>query len=203
MSTKHLNGNGGEAFTEVKNNAMDAAKALAQLAFDNTKSITAINFEMIEAVIANAQNKAMNMMIKNENQSVVEYFQDESPSAAMAQMVAFQAKLAEVLSKNNAVFMMMANDAVEKTQSEFKKLACEALAKAPSGSEAFVAAFSNAFDAGLQKMHEDRLAKQHAYANLQRIVDITFSATEAQLAAKQKAPKHSGNGVSSSHAVHA
>jgi hypothetical protein len=205
MSIKHLNGNGGRDFTEAKTSAMDSAKALVQLAFDNTQSITAINFELIEAAIAYAQNKAIKMMVKNENQSVVEYFQDESPTAVMSQVVAFQAKLAEVLRKNNEFFMLMANDAIEKTQSEFKKLAIEAVAKAPSGSEAFAAAFSEAFDAGLQKLHEDRIAKQHAYANLQRIVDITFTATEAQLAAKQKQPLHSntGNGVSSPHSVHA
>jgi len=202
MSTKQSNTKNGAATHDVRNHAMDSAKALFQLAFDNTQSITQINFEMIEAAIENAQQKAIKMM-NHDKQGFVEYFQDEAPTATLTQMVEIQAKLAEVLRKNNQVFMFMANEAMDKTQSEFRKLAHEAISKTPTGSEAFAAAFSEAFDAGMQKFHEDRLAKQTALDNLQKIIDVTFSATEAQLAAHLRAPHVSGNGISKDYNSHA
>jgi hypothetical protein len=199
---KQSNTKNGMQVHEVRNQAMDSARALFQLAFDNTQSITHINFEIIEAAIERSQQKALKMM-NNDKHIFVEYFQDEPATATLTQMMAFQAKLAEVLRKNNQVFMLMANEAMDKTQSEFRKLAHEAMSKAPSGSEAFASAFSEAFDAGMQKLHEDRLAKQTAFDNLQKIIDVTFSATEAQLAAQKRPSKVSGNGVAMDQHVHA
>lgn len=186
----------GKRFMEIHKNAMDSAKALAQLAFDNTQCITEINFEFIQELITDAQEKARKIMQATDHPVLLEYFQDESPTATLAQVVAHQAKVAEVLRKNNEVFIAMANDAIEKTQSEFSKLASEAIAKAPTSSEAFMTAFTAAFDAGLQRFAADRIAKQNAYANLQRMVDQTFSSAVSKLIASSQSASKSHNGAS-------
>lgn len=176
-------------FSENQAKSVESARALAQTALENAQELAEINYQAAQQAVANAQAKAAELLKGKDAKAALDLLQSPEVQEAVAQVADYQKKVAEVLRRGNQEMVEAVEAAIDQSQDGLKHFVATATSKAPAGSEAFVSAFSTAFNATMQNFDQVRASTQDAFANFEKSVESAMSAAQGQFGQAPKAGK--------------
>lgn len=176
-------------FSENQAKSVESARALAQTALENAQELAEINYQAAQQAVANAQAKAAELLKGKDTKAALDLLQSPEVQEAVAQVADYQKKVAEVLRRGNQEMVEAVEAAIDQSQDGLKHFVATATSKAPAGSEAFVSAFSTAFNATMQNFDQVRASTQDAFANFEKSVESAMSAAQGQFGQAPKAGK--------------
>lgn len=80
--------------------------------------------------------------------------------------------------------------AIDQSQGDLKSFLTAATSKAPVGSEAYVSAFTSAFNIAMQNFDQVRSITQDAFANFEKSVDAAMKTAQGQFNQGTKTTKN-------------
>ena len=164
----------------------ESAQALAQLAIENVKTITEIQYDAAKDAVAAAQAKASKMLSIKNPKEVIEIIKAEDAPVVIAEVTAVQSKMTKAIRKGNKEVVEMFKSAIDESNADLIKLVKEVTAKAPAGSEAFINTFDYLMDSTLQTFDQAYLASKEACVNFENSVDGAMSAFQSQFSSASK-----------------
>lgn len=176
-------------FAENQAKSVDNARALGQTALENAQELAEINYQAAQLAVANAQTKAAELMKGKDPKAALDLLQSPEVQEAVAQVAEYQKKVAAVLRRGNQELLDAVEAAIDQSQEDLKSFVAAASSKAPSGSEAYVAAFTNAFNTAVQNFDQVRATSQDAFANFEKSVDTAMKSAQGQFGQTGKATK--------------
>ena len=139
--------------------------------------------------MANAQAKAAELMKGKDAKAALDLLQSPEVQEAVAQVAQYQKKVAAVLRRGNQELVDAVEAAIDQSQEDLKSFVAAASSKAPAGSEAYVSAFTNAFNTVMQNFDQARATTQDALANFEKSVDSAMKSAQGQFGQTAKASK--------------
>ena len=179
-----------DQFANKQAKTVENARALGQTALENAQELTQINYQSAQQAVAKAQAKAAELLKSKDAKAAVDLLQSTEVQEAVAQLAQYQEKVAEVLRRGNQELVDAVESAIDQTQDDLKSFVAAATSKAPAGSEAYVSAFSNAFDTTMQNFDQVRSSTQDAFANFEKSVDAAMKSAQGQFNQATKAGKN-------------
>ena len=165
-------------FAENQAKSVESARALGQTALENAQELGEINYQAAQQAVANAQAKA-----------ALDLLQSPEVQEAIAEVAAYQKKIAEVLRRGNQELVEAVEAAIDQSQDDLKSFIATASSKAPAGSEAYVSAFTSAFNTAMQNFDQVRSTTQDAFANFEKSVETAMNNAQGQFTQATKAAK--------------
>lgn len=178
-----------EKIAQAHQKSIASVHALSQLALENTQSLAQIHYDATKEILATAQEKAADILKLKDLKEIMSMFSAQALQEASAGVIAYQAKVNSVLRKSHHELIEMTDSVIDNAQGRINDLLNDASAKAPTGSEAFVASFKTAFEAALQGFDQVRSSVHTAYANLEKSADSALASHGEYVQATQPAAK--------------
>jgi len=169
--------------------SIEAVRALGQTALGNAQELAQINYQVAQELVSTAQAKAAQLLKSQDPKAALELLQGESVQEAIAQIKEYQDKVAQVLRHGNEELVDAIDALIDQSQDDLKEFVAAATSKAPAGSEAFVAAFTTAFNAAIQHFDQVRSTAQAVFANFEKSAETGFNSAQGQLSQVVKAHK--------------
>lgn len=91
--------------------------------------------------------------------------------------------------RGNQEFVEAVEAAIDQSQEDLKSFVAAATSKAPAGSEAYVGAFTLAFNTAMQNFNQVRSTTQDAFANFEKSVETAMKNAQGQFGQTSKAAK--------------
>lgn len=176
-------------FSENQAKSVESARALGQTALENAQELAEINYQAAQQAVASAQVKAAELLKGKDAKAALDLLQSPEVQEAVAQVADYQKKVAAVLRRGKQEMVEAVEAAIEQSQDDLKSFVETATSKAPAGSEAFVNAFSTAFNATMQNFEQVRSSTQDAFANFEKNVETAMTAAQGQFGQAPKAGK--------------
>ena len=176
-------------FAENQAKSVESARALGQTALENAQELGEINYQAAQQAVANAQVKATELLKGKDAKAALELLQSPEVQEAIAEVAAYQKKIAAVLRRGNQELVEAVEAAIDQSQDDLKSFIATATSKAPAGSEAYVSAFTSAFNTAMQNFDQVRSTTQDAYANFEKSVETAMKSAQSQFSQAAKAAK--------------
>lgn len=176
-------------FAENQAKSVESARALGQTALENAQELAEINYQAAQQAVANAQAKAAEMLKGKDAKAALDLLQSPEVQEAVAEVAAYQKKVATVLRRGNQELVEAVEAAIDQSQDDMKSFVAAATSKAPAGSEAYVSAFTSAFNTAMQNFDQVRSSTQDAFANFEKSVETAMKSTQGQFGQAPKTAK--------------
>jgi hypothetical protein len=176
-------------FTENQAKSAENARVLSQNALENVQELAEINYQAAQQAVANAQAKAAELLKGKDAKAALDLLQSPEVQEAVGQVADYQKKVAAVLRRGKEELVEAVDAAIDQSQDDLKNLVAAATSKAPAGSEAYISAFTTAFNATMQNFDQVRSSTQDAFANFEKSVDAAMKTAEGQFSQGSKAAK--------------
>jgi hypothetical protein len=176
-------------FAENQAKSIESARVLGQTALENAQELAEINYEAAQQAVANAQAKAAELLKGKDAKAALDLLQSPEVQEAVAEVAAYQKKVAAVLRRGNQEFVEAVEAAIDQSQDDMKSLVAAATSKAPAGSEAYVSAFTSAFNTAMQNFDQVRSTTQDAFANFEKSVETAIKSAQGQFGQAPKAAR--------------
>ncbi|MBU3560036.1 phasin family protein [Polynucleobacter sp. Nonnen-W13] len=176
-------------FTENQTKSVESARALGQTALENAQELAEINYQAAQQAVTNAQAKAAELMKSKDAKAALDLLQSPEVQEAVAEVAAYQKKVAAVLRRGNQELVEAVEAAIDQSQDDLKSFVAAATSKAPAGSEAYVSAFTAAFNTTMQNFDQVRSSAQDAFANFEKSVETAMKSSQGQFSQTSKAAK--------------
>lgn len=176
-------------FSENQAKSVASARALGQTALESAQELAEINYQAAQQAVASAQAKAAELLKGKDPKAALDLLQSPKVQEAVAQVVDYQTKVAAVLRRGKQEMVEAVEAVIEQSQDDLNSFVETATSKAPAGSEAFVNAFSSAFNATMQNFEQVRSSTQDAFANFEKSVETAMSGSQGQFGQAPKAGK--------------
>lgn len=176
-------------FTENQAKSAENARALGQTALENAQELAEINYQAAQQAVANAQAKAAELLKGKDAKAALDLLQSPEVQEAVAEVADYQKKVAAVLRRGNQELVEAVEAAIDQSQYDLKNFVAAATSKAPAGSEAYVSAFTSAFNTAMQNFDQVRSTTQDAFANFEKSVDAAMKTAQGQFNQSTKATK--------------
>ena len=173
-------------FTENQAKSLETVRALGQTAMDQAKELAEINYQAAQEAVANAQAKAAELLKGKDAKAALDLLQSPEVQEAVAQVAAYQKKVADVLRRGKEELVDAVDAAIDQTQADLKHFVANATSKAPAGSEAFVNAFTTSFNAAIQNFDQVRASTQEAFGNFEKSVEEAIKKAQGQFSSASK-----------------
>ena len=167
-------------FAENQAKSVESARALGQTALENAQELGEINYQAAQQAVANAQVKAAELLKGKDAKAALELLQSPEVQEAIAEVAGYQKKIAAVLRRGNQELVEAVEAAIDQSQDDLKSFIATATSKAPAGSEAYVSAFTSAFNTAMQNFDQVRSTTQDAYANFEKSVETAMKSAQGQ-----------------------
>jgi hypothetical protein len=171
-----------DKFSKTQVKAMESAQALAQLAIDNARTISEIQYDAAKDVVINVQAKSSNLLNIKDPKAALKLIKAEDVQEVVSEVTAMQDKINKAMRKGNQEFVEMLESAYEESKTELTKLVKESAKTAPAGSEPFVNSFEYLFNASLQTFDQAFFASKDAYATFEKTIEKTMNLFQSQTA---------------------
>ena len=169
--------------------SVESARALGQTALENAQELAEINYQAAQQAVANAQAKAAELLKGKDAKAALDLLQSPEVQEAVAEVAAYQKKVAAVLRRGNQELVEAVEAAIDQSQDDLKSFVATATSKAPAGSEAYVSAFTSAFNTAMQNFDQVRSSTQDAYTNFEKSVETAMKTAQGQFGQTPKATK--------------
>jgi hypothetical protein len=176
-------------FAENQAKSVESARALGQTALENAQELAEINYQAAQQAVANAQAKAAELLKGKDAKAALDLLQSPEVQEAVAEVAAYQKKVAAVLRRGNQELVEAVEAAIDQSQDDLKSFVAAATSKASAGSEAYVSAFTSAFNTAMQNFDQVRSTTQDAFANFEKSVETAMKAAQGQFGQAPKAAK--------------
>ena len=176
-------------FAENQAKSVESARALGQTALENAQELAEINYQAAQQAVANAQAKAAELLKGKDAKAALDLLQSPEVQEAVAEVAAYQKKVAAVLRRGNQELVEAVEAAIDQSQDDLKSFVAAATSKAPAGSEAYVSAFTSAFNTAMQNFDQVRSTTQDAFANFEKSVETAMKTAQGQFGQTPKATK--------------
>ncbi len=176
-----------DQFANAQAKAIENAKHLAQVAVDSAQELAAINQAAAKDALEVAQDASTQLLAIKDAQQLAKLAQPEAAQEAAKYAAAYQAKVNQVVRNGNKEVAQLVDASIDDARADLVKLVNEATKTAPAGSEAFVSAYKNAFEASLQQFDQVRATATDAFANFEKSVDAAFANMQGQYAVAKPA----------------
>ena len=176
-------------FAENQAKSVESARALGQTALENAQESAEINYQAAQQAVASAQAKAAELMKGKDAKAALDLLQSPEVQEAVAEVAAYQKKVAAVLRRGNQELVEAVEAAIDQSQDDLKSFVATATSKAPAGTEAYVSAFTSAFNTAMQNFDQVRSSTQDAFANFEKSVDAAMANMQGQYAVAKPAAK--------------
>lgn len=176
-------------FTENQAKSAENARALGQTALENAQELAEINYQAAQQAVANAQAKAAELLKGKDAKAALDLLQSPEVQEAVAEVANYQKKVAAVLRRGNQELVEAVEAAIDQSQDDLKNFVAAATSKAPAGSEAYVSAFTSAFNTAMQNFDQVRSTTQDAFANFEKSIDAAMKTAQGQFNQSTKATK--------------
>jgi len=93
------------------------------------------------------------------------------------------------LRRGNQELVEAVDAAIDQSQEDLKSFLAAATSKVPAGSEAYVGAFTSAFNTAIQNFNQVRSTTQDAFANFEKSVEMAMKDAQGQFGQTPKAAK--------------
>jgi hypothetical protein len=174
-------------FAENQAKSVESARALGQTALENAQELAEINYQAAQQAVATAQAKAAELLKGKDAKAALDLLQSPEVQEAVAEVAAYQKKVAAVLRRGNQEMVEAVEAAIDQSQDDLKSFV--AAATSPAGSEAYVSAFTSAFNTAMQNFDQVRSSTQDAFANFEKSVETAMKASQGQFGQAPKAAK--------------
>ena len=176
-------------FAENQAKSVENARALGQTALENAQELGEINYQLAQQAVANAQAKAAELLKGKDAKAALDLLQSPEVQEAIAEVAAYQKKIAVVLRRGNQELVEAVEAAIDQSQDDLKSFIATATSKAPAGSEAYVSAFTSGFNTAMQNFDQVRSTTQDAFANFEKSVETVMKSAQGQFSQATKAAK--------------
>jgi tRNA U34 5-methylaminomethyl-2-thiouridine-forming methyltransferase MnmC len=176
-------------FADNQAKTVENARALGQTALENAQELAEINYQAAQQAVANAQAKAAELLKGKDAKAALDLLQSPEVQEAVAQVAEYQKKVAAVLRRGNQELVEAVEAAIDQSQDDLKSFVATATSKAPAGSEAYVSAFTSAFNTAMQNFDQVRSTTQDAFANFEKSVETAMKNVQTQFGQAPKAGK--------------
>ena len=173
-------------FTENQAKSAENARVLGQNALENAQELAEINYQAAQQAVANAQAKAAELLKGKDAKAALDLLQSPEVQEAVAQVAEYQKKVAAVLRRGKEDPVEAVDAAIDQSQDDLKNFIEAATSKAPAGSEAYINAFTTAFDATMQNFDQVRASTQDAFAHFEKSVNTAMKTAEGQFSQAAK-----------------
>jgi ribosomal protein L22 len=178
-------------FAENQTQSLENARALGQTALENAQELADINYQAAQQAVANAQTKAAELLKGKDAKAALDLLQSPEVQEAVAEVSAYQKKVTAVLRRGNQEFVEAVEAAIDQSQEDLKSFLAAATSKAPAGSEAYVGAFTSAFNTAMQNFNQVHSTTKDAFANFEKSVETAMKNAQGQFGQTPKAAKSS------------
>ena len=176
-------------FAENQATSVESARVLGQTALENAQELGEINYQAAQQAVANAQAKAAELLQGKDAKAALDLLQSPEVQEAIAEVATYQKKIAAVLRRGNQELVEAVEAAIDQSQDDLKSFIATATSKAPAGSEAYVSAFTSAFNTAMQNFDQVRSTTQDAFANFEKSVETAMKNAQGQFSQATKASK--------------
>lgn len=176
-------------FADNQAKSVENARALGQTAIANAQELVEINYQAAQQAVANAQAKAAELMKGRDPKAALDLLQSPEVQEAVTEGAEYQKKVAAVLRRSNQELVDAVEAAIDQSQDDLKSFVAAATSKAPAGSEAYVSAFTNAFNTSMQSFDQVRSTAQDAFANFEKSIDTAMKSAQGKFGQTVKATK--------------
>jgi hypothetical protein len=176
-------------FAENQTKSEESARALGQTALENAQELAEINYQAAQQAVANAQVKAAELMKGKDAKAALDLLQSPEVQEAVAEVAAYQKKVAAVLRRGNQELVEAVEAAIDQSQDDLKSFVAAATSNAPKGTEAYVSAFTSAFNTAIQNFEQVRSSTQDAFANFEKNVETAMKSAQGQFSQTPKEAK--------------
>jgi hypothetical protein len=176
-------------FTDNQAKSVESARALGQTALENAQELGEINYQVAQKAVANAQAKAAELLKGKDAKAALDLLQSPEVQEAIAEVAAYQKKIAAVLRRGNQELVEAVEAAIDQSQDDLKSFIAITTSKAPAGSEAYVSAFTSGFNTAMQNFDQVRSTTQDAFANFEKSVETAMKSAQGQFSQATKAVK--------------
>jgi hypothetical protein len=180
-------------FTDNQAKSVESARALGQTALENAQELGEINYQVAQKAVANAQAKAAELLKGKDAKAALDLLQSPEVQEAIAEVAAYQKKIAAVLRRGNQELVEAVEAAIDQSQDDLKSFIAITTSKAPAGSEAYVSAFTSGFNTAMQNFDQVRSTTQDAFANFEKSVETAMKSAQGQFSQATKAAKSNAN----------
>ena len=167
-------------FADNQAKSIETARALGQTALENAQELAQINYQAAQEAVANAQAKAAELLKGKDAKAALDLLQSPEVQEAVAKVAEYQKKVADVLRRGNQELVEAVEAAIDQSQEDLKEFVATASSKAPAGSEAYVSAFTNAFNTAIQNFDQVRATTQDAFSTFEKSIDSAISSAQGQ-----------------------
>jgi hypothetical protein len=177
-------------FAENQAKSVESVRALGQNVLENAQELAEINYEAAQQAVANAQAKAAELLKGKDAKAALDLLQSPEVQEAVAELADYQKRVAAVLRRGKEELVEAVEAAIDQSQDDLKSFIAAASSKAPEGSEAYVSAFTSAFNTAMQNFEQARSSTQEAFTNFEKSVETAMKSVQGQFGQAPKAAKN-------------
>lgn len=176
-------------FTENQAKSAENARVLSKNALENAQELAEINYQAAQQAVSIAQAQAAELLKGKDAKAALDLLQSPEVQEAVSQVADYQKKVAAVLRRGKEELVEAVDAAIDQSQDDLKNLVAAATSKAPAGSEAYISAFTTAFNATMKNFDQVRASTQDAFENFEKSVDAAMKSAEGQFSQGSKVTK--------------
>ena len=113
-------------FAENQAKSVESARALGQTALENAQELSEINYQAAQQAVANAQAKAAELLKGKDAKAALDLLQSPEVQEAVAEVAAYQKKVAAVLRRGNQELVEAVEAAIDQSQDDLKSFVAAA-----------------------------------------------------------------------------
>ena len=178
-----------DQFANAQAKAIENAKHLAQVAVESAQELAAINQAAAKDALEVVQDTSTQLLAVKDAQQLAKLAQPEATQEAAKYAAAYQAKVNQVVRNGNKEVAHVVDASIDDVRADLVNFVNEATKTAPAGSEAFVNAYKNAFEASIQQFDQVRATATEAFAHFEKSVDAAVANIQGQYAVAKPAAK--------------
>ena len=174
-------------FTELNTKNLNSLFALTEKAIARSQQLAEINFDETKSLLGEAQDSIESIISAKDPQAFASLVQEGAFEEIGNKIYAQQQAVAKVVREANEEAAQLAEVGVEQFQLGLKDWVNAIAANAPAGSDAFVSALKTSVETSLQGLSQFQAAAKEAAATAEATAEQAVSAFKGQVASVKKA----------------
>ncbi|MBU3628850.1 phasin family protein [Polynucleobacter sp. AP-Reno-20A-A9] len=166
--------------SQAQATAVENTKRLAQAVLQSAQELAEINQAVANEILVAAQKVNTHLMAIKDPQRLAKLAQPEVAQEAAKYATAYQGRVRKVIRNSGNEIKQVIDLSIANVRNDLEKFVIEATKSSPSGSEAFVTAFTAVFETSLQYFDQVHSVANDAFSSYGKSVDAALESAQDQ-----------------------